>query len=277
MPKSTRRVTVTRTVTFTATLDTVGRPEETDANMLVLLGGAAGSTGPLSIAELLSGSISANGAISRGNWSVTGTSVNIEPYATRTPSLAMTVGQRIASLTPPSGSEAALGKLFVVTVAGTTGSGAAEPAWNLSDGATTTDGGVTFRTIPKFPTIVTFGVDVNTNGSLSQGAIVRPAAGSMREFLVTTAGSFGGSTPTWTNADTAGQTLVSGTLTLTSIVNVKTYAFNTVYALGDVVKPSAADTSEYLVTTAGTSNTTALSASVGGSVTRGSAVFKRIV
>ena len=273
MPKNTRRVTVTRTVTFTATLDTVGRPEETDANMLVLLGGAAGSTGPLSIADLLSGSISANGAISRGNWAVTGTSVNIEPYATRTPSLAMTVGQRVTALSPPSGSEAALGKLFVVTVAGTTGAGTTEPAWNLSDGGTTTDGGVTFRTIPKFPSIANFAI----NTSLSLGAIVRPSANSMREFLVTTAGTTAGSAPTWTNADTAGQTLASNTATFTSLVNVRTYAFNTVFALGDVVKPSAADSGEYLVTTAGTSDTTALSASVGGSVTRGSAVFKRIV
>lgn len=273
MPKNTRRVTVTRTVTFTATIDTVGRPEETDANMLTLLGGASGTTGPLSIAELLSGSIAANGAISRGSWSVTGTSANIEPYATRTPSLAMTVGQRIASLSPPSGSEAALGKLFVVTVAGTTGSGSTEPSWNLTDGNTTTDGTVTFRTIPKFPTISTFAV----NTSVSLGAIVRPVANSMREFLVTTAGTTAGTAPTWTNADTAGQTIASNTATFTSLVNVRTYAFNTVYALGDVVKPSAADTSEYLVTAAGTSDTTALSASVGASVTRGGATFKRIV
>lgn len=276
MPKNTRRVTVTRTVTFQATIDTVGRPEETDANMLILLGGASGTTGPLSIAQLLAGSASANGSVTSGSWSITGTSVNIEPYATRTPSLSMTVGQRITSLSPPSGSEAALGKLFVVTVAGITAASSVEPAWNLSDAGTTTDGGVTFRTIPKFSSIANFAA----NNSVSQGAIVRPATTpgiSMREFLVTVAGSLGASPPTWTNADTAGQTLVSGTATLMSIVNVKTYAFNTVFALGDVVKPSAADTAEYLVTTAGTSDTTALSASVGASVTRGSAVFKRIV
>lgn len=276
MPKSTRRVTVTRTVTFTATIDTVGRPEETDANMLTLLGGAGGTTGPLSIAQLLAGSAAANGSVSPSSWSITGTSANIEPYSTRTGSLAMTVGQRIASLSPPSGSEAALGKLFVVAVAGTTGAGATEPAWNLTDGGATTDGTVTFRTIPKFPTISAF----VGNNSVSQGDIVRPATTpgtSMREFLVTVAGTLGASAPTWTNADAAGQTLVSGTATLMSIVNVKTYAFNTVYALGDVVKPSAADTAEYLVTTAGTSNTAALSTTVGTSVTRGSAVFKRIV
>lgn len=273
MPKNTRRVTVTRTVTFTATVDTVGRPEETDANMLTLLGGAAGTTGTLSIAELLAGSTSANGAISRGNWSVSGTSANIEPYSTRTPSLAMTVGQRIASLSPPSGYEAALGKLFVVTVAGTTGAGTTEPNWTLTDGSTTTDGTVTFRTIPKFPTISNFAI----NTSVSLGAIIRPVANSLKEFLVTTAGTTAGTAPTWTSSDTAGQTIVSNTATFTCIANTKTYAFNTVYSLGDLVKPSAADSGEYLVTTAGTSDTTALSTTVGASVTRGSAVFKRIV
>lgn len=273
MPKNTRRVTVTRTVTFTATVDTVGRPEETDANMLVLLGGAAGTTGTLSIAELLAGSTAANGVVNRANWSVTGTSTNIEPYATRTPSLAMTVGQRIASISPPSGFEAALGKLFVVTTAGTTGSGANEPNWNLTDGNTTTDGGVTFRTIPKFPTINNFAI----NTSVALGAIVRPVTNSLKEFLVTTAGTTAGSAPTWTSSDTPGQTVVSNTATFTCIAGARTYAFNTVFALGEVVKPSAGDSGEYLVTTAGTSDTTALSASVGASVTRGSVVFKRIV
>lgn len=273
MPKNTRRVTVTRTVTFTATIDTVGRPEETDANMLTLMGGASGTTGALSIGELLAGSISANGAISRGNWSVTGTSVNIEPYATRTPSLAMSVGQRITSLSPPAGSEAALNKLFVVTVAGTTGAGTTEPTWSLTDGGTTTDGTVTFRTIPKFPTIVNFAA----NTAVSLGAIVRPSSNSLKEFLVTTAGTTGGSDPAWTGADAVGNTVTSGGATFTCIAGARTYAFSSVFALGDVVKPSSGDASEYLVTAAGTSDTTALSASVGGSVTRGTAVFKRIV
>lgn len=273
MPKSTRRVTVSRTVTFTATLDTVGRPEETDANMLVLLGGAAGTTGPLSIAQLLAGSIAANGSISPSAWSITGTSSNIEPYATRTGNLPMGLGQRIASIAPPSGSEAALGKLFVVTVAGTTAAGSTEPSWNLTDGGTTTDGGVTFRTIPKFPSIATFAI----NTSYALGAIVRPAATSLKEFLVTTAGTSAGAAPSWVSADTVGQTLASGTVTFTCIAGARTYAFNTVFALGDVVEPTAGDSAEYLVTAAGTSDTTALSASVGNSVTRGSAVFKRIV
>jgi N-methylhydantoinase B/oxoprolinase/acetone carboxylase alpha subunit len=99
----------------------------------------------------------------------------------------------------------------------------------------------------------------------------------MKEFLVTTGGTSAASAPTWTNADTPGQTVASNTVTFTSIAQTRTYAFNTVFALGDVVKPSAASAEEYLVTTAGTSDTTALTASVSASVTRGTAVFKRIV
>lgn len=273
MPKNTRRVTVTRTVTFQATIDTVGRPEETDANMLTLLGGAAGSTGPLSIAELLAGSSSANGSVVRANWSVTGTSVNIEPYATRTPNLAMALGQRITSIAPQAGYEGALNKLFVVTTAGTTGASTTEPQWNLTDGLTTVDGSVSFRTIPKFPTITTFAI----NTSVALGTIVRPSANSLKEFLSLGVGTTAGSPPTWTNSDTVGGVVTSNTAQFVCIAGVRTYAFNTVFALGDVVKPSAGDSAEYLVTTAGTSDTTALSASVGASVTRGSAVFKRIV
>ena len=274
MPKNIRRATVTRTVTFTATIDVPGYPEETDANILTLSGGAAGNTGTLSIAELLSGSIAANGAISRGNWSVTGTSINVESYNSRPQNTALAVGARVASVSPPAGFAAAVGKMFVATVAGTTANSSTEPNWSLTDGATTTDGTVTFRTIPKFPTFVNFAI----NTAYTVGQIIRPTATSMREYLVTTAGTSAASAPTWTSADTAGATLTSNTAVLTALVNVSTYAQLTTFGLGDIVKPSAASSEEYLVTVAGTTNTTAsLSASVGNSVTIGTATFKRIV
>jgi hypothetical protein len=277
MPKNTRRVSVTRTVTFTTFIDTPGRPEETDANMLTLLGGAAGTTGTLAIGELLSGSTLANsGTITRGNWSVTGTSSNIEPYITRPQNTALTVGTRVASIKPPATYEAALGKLYVVTVAGTTQNVATEPNWGTTDGGTTSDGTVTFRCIPKFPTLTNWAAST----ARAVGVITRPSATSMREFLVTTAGTTAASAPTWTNADTAGATLVDGTVTYTSLVNFLTYAFLTQYELGATVKPSAASTEEYLCTTAGASDTTALnsgSPAVNASVTRGTATFKRIV
>jgi len=275
MPKNTRRATVTRTVTFTTTIDTPGRPEETDANLLTLLGGAAGTTGTLSIAELLAGSnLANNGTISKTNWSVTGTSVNIEPYITRPQNTALTLGQRITSLTPPSGNEAALGKLFVVTVAGTTANSANEPTWTLTNASTTTDGTATLRTIDKFYTPTNFAAAT----VYGVGTIVRPSAASLKEFLVTTATTASTAAPTWTNLDTMGAAnSLPGAGAVICIAGCRAYAFQTQYALGDVVKPSAASSEEYLVTTAGRSDTTALTTTVGASVTRGTAVFKRIV
>lgn len=280
MPKNTRRVTVTRTVTFTATVDTAGYPEESDSAMLTLLGGAAGNTGTLAIGELLAGSnLTNNGVINRANWSVTGTSVNIEPYITRPRNTALPIGQRVTSISPASGNEAALGKLFVVTAintgtnGGRTADSASEPTWNLTNGNTTTDGGITYRTIDKFPSIVNF----TGSTAYSLGTIVRPSTNSPLEFLVTTAGTSASSAPTWSNGDNVGSTLTSNTVTFTCIAGNVTYAFQTQYALGDIVKPIAATNDQYIVTTAGRSDTTALSASVGASVTRGTAVFKRLV
>lgn len=274
MPKSIRRATVTRTVTFTANIDLPGYPEASNADILTLSGGAAGTAGTLSLGELLAGSIAAAGSISRGNWSISGTPTNVESYISRPQNTALTVGQRVASVSPPASVPAAIGKLFVVTTAGTTANSSTEPTWNLTDGGTTTDGTVTFRTIPKFPTLLTYA----NSTAYTVGQIIRPSATSLREFLVTTAGTSGTSAPTWTNADTAGQTLAAGTATLTSIVNFKLYAPLTSFGIGDLVEPSAGSTEEYIVTVAGTSDTaTTLTASVGASVTRGGVTFKRIV
>lgn len=275
MPKNTRRVTVTRTATFTTTIDVPGYPEETDANMLVLMGGAAGSTGTLSIGELLSGSsLANNGTISRANWSVSGTSINVEPYITRPQNAALTLGQRVASVSPPSGSEAALGKLFFVATAGTTANTSTEPTWSTTDGGTTSDGTVTFRTLPKFPTLTTFAAAT----VYPVGTILRPAATSMKEFLVTTATTASTTLPTWTNLDTLGAAnSLPGAGAVICIAGAVTYAFQTQYALGAVVKPTSSSSEEYLVTTAGRSDVTALTASVGASVTRGTATFKRII
>jgi hypothetical protein len=281
MPKNTRRVSVTRTVTFTATIDTPGYPEESDANMLVILGGAAGNTGTLSIGELLAGSnLSNNGTIVRGNWSASGASVNIDPYITRPQNTPLSLGQRIASVRPRDGQEAALGKLFFVSVAGTTANittpvnNSTEASWTLTDGNTTTDGTVTYRTIPKFYTPTNF----VTATVYAVGTIVRPAATSLKEFLITTATSASTTAPTWTNLDTLGATNnLPGAGAVICISGCLTYAFQTQYALGDVVKPSAVSSEEYIVTVAGRSDTSALTASVNASVTRGTATFKRII
>jgi hypothetical protein len=283
MPKNTRRVTVNRTVTFQTTIDLPGYPEETDANMLVLLGGAAGNTGTLSLGELLAGSnLANNGTINRANWSVTGTSINVEPYITRPRNTALTVGTRVASLQPTAGNEAALGKLFVVTAintgtnSGKTADSATEPTWATTDGGTTTDGGITYRTVPKFPTLSNYAQST----VYAVGTILRPSSTSMKEYLVVTQNLSAASTPTWASGtnDTVGSTVSFQTGgSVICIAGAKTYAFQTSFALGDVVKPSSASSEEYLVTVAGRSDVAALTASVGASVTRGTATFKRIV
>lgn len=276
MPKNTRRVTVTRTVTYTTTIDFPGRPEETDATMLTLLGGAAGNTGTLAIGELLAGSnLANNGEITKEDWSVTGTSANVEPYITRPQNTPLKLGQRVASIAPAAGKEQALEKLFVVTVAGTTANSAAEPSWALTNGSTTTDGTATFRTIPKFPTLTTFAAAT----VYAAGTILRPAAASLKEFLVTTATTAATTAPTWTGLDTLGAAnSLPGAGAVVCIAGCAAYAFQAQYALGDVVKPAADSSQEYLVTVAGRSDTTALSvATVGNIVVRGTATFKRIV
>lgn len=281
MPKNTRRVTVTRTVTFQTTIDTPGYPDEADANMLIVMGGAAGNTGTLSIAELLAGSnLANNGSITRGNWSVTGTSVNIEPYITRPQGAALALGKRVASIRPRDGQEAALGKLFFVAVGGTTANittpvnGSTECSWTTTNGSTTTDGTVTYRTIPKFYTPTTFAAAT----VYAVGTIVRPAATSMKEFLITTATSASTTAPTWTDLDTLGASnALPGAGNVICISGCVTYAFQTQYALGDVVKPSSSSSAEYLVVVPGRSDTSALTASVGATATCGTAQFKRII
>lgn len=279
MPKHVRRITVTRTVTFTATIDTAGRPEESDANIIIANGGAAGATGVLAIAELLAGSLANAGIVTRGAWTATGTSVNVEPYTVRPQNTALTLGQRIVSVSPPTGYEAARGKLFVVSVAGTTQNVATEPNWSLTDGNTTTDGTATLRTIPKFYTPTT----AVTATTYAVGTILRPSATSLKEFLVTAqSGAF--STPTWSQAaggnDTLGTSFAAGSATLLCISGIKVYAVLTSYQLGDNVKPDNTSGEEYLVTQAGatdTSASSALTASVGSSVTIGGVIFKRII
>lgn len=275
MPKNTRRITVTRSITYTATIDTPGYPEADDADMLVRLGGAAGNTGMLSIGELLAGSLTSNGSIVKENWSVVlDASTNVEPYTTRPKDAPLSIGARVASIKPPAGKEAALGKLFVVTVAGTTGTSDTEPNWNTANGGTTTDNTVTYRTIPKFYTPTTFAAGT----VYAVGSILRPSNTSAKEFLVTTATTAATTAPTWTDLDVPGDAnSLPGAGAVICIAGCKTYSYLTFFALGDVVKPSAASTQEYLVTVAGRSDTSALSvASVGGSVTRGTAQFKRI-
>lgn len=290
MPKNTRRITVTRTVTYKATIDVPGYPNKADSEVLTLLGGAAGTTGPLSIAELLAGSsLANNGVITKTNWAATGTSTNIEPYGTRPRNTALPLGARVVSPKPAVGKEAALGKVFVVTAinsavnGGRTADVDTEPSWVLTDGDTTTDGGVTYRTVPKFGAPV----DYAANTVYAKGTILRPSTNSAKEYLVATANTAAATTPVWGSSDTVGTVVPFQTGgSAICIAGCKTYAFLTSYALGDIVSPSATSTQEYLVTVAGRSNTSPLEntetvpatdVAVGASVTHGTATFLRLV
>lgn len=277
MPKNLRRATFTHTITYTFTTDFPGYPEETDANLLTLAGGAAGTTGILSVGDLLAGSIAASGVLSKGNWSVTGTSANVEAYISRPQNTALTVGRRVAAVNPPSGYTAATAKMFFVETAGTTANSSTEPNWNTTDGGQTTDGTVTYRTLPRFPSFVTFAIST----AYTVGQMVRPSSTSLKEYVVTVAGTSAAAAPTWTSADKYGQTVTSGTATFMSVTDCNLVADYTVYALGDVVKSAAAGSSEFICTVAGTSGLNAATAlgalSVGATVANGSATFKRVV
>lgn len=276
MSKNTRRVVVSRTVTYQTSYDVVGYPEETGANLLTVLGGAAGTTGQLALGELLSdAALARNGIITRADWTVVGTPINIESYGIRPQNQALVMGQRLISMKPVAGNEAALGKQFVVTTSGTTANVATEPTWNLTDGGTTVDGTATLRTLPKFPTLTNYAIST----VYPVGTVLRPSAGSLKEFLVTTQNTSSASTPTWTSMDSIGATGAFQTSgQLVCIAGCTTFAFNTNYNLGDLVKPSGASSQEYLCITKGVSGVAALTlAAVGDSAFFGTAKFKRMV
>ena len=292
MPKNTRRVTVTRQVTFQTTIDVPGYPDKTGPELIEILGGAAGNTGTLSLGELLAGSDLANaGTITRANWAAVGTPIRIEPYITRPRNAALTVGQRVVSITPVAGNEAALGKVFIVTEVNTgtnggrTADSATEPTWTLSNGGETTDGGIKYRTADKFPTLSNY----TQSTAYSVGTIFRPAAASLKEYMVVVQNASAASTPAFATSpnDTIGSTVAFQTGgSAICIAGVKTYAFQAQYALGDVVKSASGASDEFLVTVAGRSNTQTFHANgdgtgalpaAGDSVVRGTATFKRII
>lgn len=204
MAKTTARITFTKTKQFTVTLDFPGQTSLTDAELLTSAGGASGAFGQLSLGELLSGATGANGVISNGSWSVQTSKSAIEPYSMWFANTALTAGLRVAPTSPGN-------RLYVATVAGTTG--ASEPSWSTTIGATQTNGAVTFMAIDKFFTAATFAVST----AYTAGQVVKPTSGSAAEFLVTVAGTSAASAPTWPT--TIGTTVTSGGVTFMCISN----------------------------------------------------------
>lgn len=293
MPKNTRRITVTRTITYTTTIDTPGivhipHTAAGDTTTLTQLGGADGATGVMAIAELLAGSdLEHDGTITKTNWSISA-KADIEPYLTRPKNTALPIGTRVASTNPSQDKLAALGKLFVVVAIdktvndGKTANSNDEPAWNTANGGITTDGGITYRTLPKFPDANQLRQFVSAT-AYGAGTILKPASTSLKEFLVTMATTATTQPQAWATFDKVGQVknLVATTGTSGQVICIagcQTYAYRTQYAMGDLVKPTADSNDEYLVIVSGKSDTTDLSvASAGGEVVRGTAKFRRIV
>lgn len=295
MPKNTRRITVTRTVTYETTVDTPGivhipHTAAGDTTTLTQLGGANGATGVLAIAELLAGSdLEHDGTITKTNWSISSKS-DIEPYITRPKNTALPIGTRVASTNPSQDKLAALGKLFVVVAIdktvndGKTANSNTEPAWNTANGDITTDGGITYHTLPKFPDANQLRQFVSAT-AYGAGTILKPASTSLKEFLVTMATTATTQPQAWATFDKVGQVknLVATTGTSGQVICIagcQTYAYRTQYAMGDLVKPTADSNSEYLVVAAGRSNTADLESTapaVGTEVTRGTAKFRKVV
>lgn len=269
MPKSTRRVTFTRSVTFTFTAEFANYVGQTDADALT----AANLPGGVnSIGELLAGSLAANGQRSPGAWSVSGSGVLVEPIGLFVPGFVYTIGQRVAPSSNPAD------RIFIVSArTGNFQSGASEPTWNTTIGQTTTSNNVTFMAVAKFTAPLTRA----NSTAYTAGQIIRPSANSLKEFLVTTGGTSAASAPSFVGAnDAIGASFADGTATLLCIAGAADYAALTSYFLGDVVTPNSSSSEEYVCVTAGrtdTSASTALTATVGNNVTVGTAAFRRVV
>jgi hypothetical protein len=141
-----------------------------------------------------------------GGWSA------VSAWAATTSYAAGVLRRQLAS--PTVGNE----RVFAAVVAGT--SGGSEPSWNLTQGASTTDGGVTWIEVTGKP-----GVNGDTtnsaiwatvkNTAVSQGVMIYDSvSGSLQ--LASTAGTAGnGSAPTF--SATAGVTTADNTVTWTSL------------------------------------------------------------
>lgn len=137
--------------------------------------------------------------------------VRSRPTATRSASTAYSLGQKIVS----TSAVAFLGVCFEVTTAGTT-AGGGEPAWNTTIGGTTTDGGVTWTTRGAA------GIWQASKAYALGDRVCRVSQTSRNNansavWECTTAGTSGGTEPTWPTTITAGTTTqTDGTVTWTA-------------------------------------------------------------
>ena len=208
--KNTRRVTFSKTVTYTFTADFPGKAGVSDATIL------ADSNAPLAIGELLArAAVSHNGNIDNGAWAVTGTSTDVHSYSARVANLPLSLGDRVVALGSPI--MGATGKIYVVTEIdpdaneGKTSAIFDEPDWTQTLAGSTVDGGITFTTLPKFYTPSTFAIDT----AYALGVIIKPTAESTEEYIVSVAGVSDAGAPAWPT--TIGDTVTSNTATFKRI------------------------------------------------------------
>jgi hypothetical protein len=157
---------------------------------------------------------------------------------------AKTVGQIVRQLAVPTIYNE---RCFVCTIAGTTG--AAEPAWVLTSGAKTTDGGVTWMECSGRPgvngsvpyTITWSTTDPALVGTVALGTQINGTTGvpATTLFICTTSGTIGATQPTWNT--TLGSNTTDGTVVWTCLGPTSTYTAwqNPIARLGILHHPTA--------------------------------------
>lgn len=269
MAKTTKRITFSRTVTFTYTADMPGYSAETDANALAA---ANGPNGVNSIGELLAGSTASLGAILRAAWavptatvtgSISGTTLTVTAVSSGT----LTIGQTL------SGTNVANGTIITGYTTGTGGTG----TYTVSISQTTAS--TTITATGAGIAIEPYNIFVPSYAYALSDRVVPATNPGNRLFIVRTAGTSAASEPTWNN--TIGVSTTSGGVTFCAVdkfYTPLTFATSTAYTVGQVVKPTAVSTSEFLCITAGNSGTGAPTwpTTMGTTVVSGAATFQTI-
>jgi hypothetical protein len=269
MAKTTKRVTFSRTVTFTYTADMPGYASESDANALAA---ANGPNGVNSIGELLAGSTAALGAILRGSWAVPTATVTGSISGTTLTVTAVTSGTLVPGQTI-TGTNVVSSTIITGYGTGTGGTGTYTVNQSQTVASTTitaTGAGVSIEPYNIFVPSYAY--------ALSDRVVPATNPGN-RLFIVRTAGTSAATEPTWNN--TIGTSTTSGGVTFCAVdkfYTATTFAVSTAYTVGQVVKPTAGSANEFLCITAGTSAGTAPTwpTTMGATVTSGTATFQNI-
>ncbi len=273
MAKTTKRVSFKLTKTFTYTVDMPGWSNYTDNQALEQANLPNGSN---VLGELLAGSSANNGTITSSGKVISIEMTNAGSGYTSAPTVSFSGGGGSGA--------AATAVLSGTTVAGVVitnqGSGyTAAPTVSFSGGAGS-DAAATAYISAWLVTGTSSAIEqysMYTNSyAYNLGDQITGTSPTNRLYVCKTAGTSGTTEPTW--SQTIGGNTTAGTasfITVDKFVSVATFAVSTAYTLGQVVKPTSGSASEFVVTTAGTSASSAPTwpTTIGGSVTSGTATF----